>query len=531
MRQVSILFRVLLLSAVLLSTLMGSLYYLGRQNSHHQAMMRHQEELLDTVAIAQSASKSFGDLKYWLTDLAVSLLMQSERRVLAKSETLDRALARLEANDTEAVADIRHSVRLLKEKAFLAIDAYSNDERVLGNSLMAAGRVHIRAAEREISLLVARVKNMMIESRDASLREIDAALRLSLVISLLAVLFGGALTVLIINSIRRTLAERDRLADDNEQTHQALADREMRLNAVLTTVADAIITIDRQGRIMTFNPAASRIFGYGETESIGRNIELLMRRDNQDDHDNFFTNFIDNGGAQPMAERREIIGRHKDGREFPVQIALGQMDVGGQRMYAGILSDVTELNRHESALVDARDSADLSNRAKTEFLANMSHELRTPLNAIIGFAEIMHLELFGSVGPPEYREYVIDIQNSGHHLLEVINDILDMSKIETEEMALTDAEVDIPKIVASSLRLVGERAPKSAVKLVNDGFDGLPKICADVRMFMQILLNPLSNAVKFTEPGGLVSISAKSMRRADCVSLSPTRASARHPTI
>jgi signal transduction histidine kinase len=207
------------------------------------------------------------------------------------------------------------------------------------------------------------------------------------------------------------------------------------------------------------------------------------------------------------------------------------MDVGGQRMYAGILRDATELKRHESALVDARDSADLANRAKTEFLANMSHELRTPLNAIIGFAEIMHLELFGSVGPPEYREYVIDIQNSGHHLLEVINDILDMSKIETGEMALTDAEVDIPKIVASSLRLVGERAAKSAVKLVNDGFDGLPKICADVRMFMQILLNPLSNAVKFTEPGGLVSISAKSMRRADCVSLSPTRASARHPTI
>ncbi|MDE0726816.1 MAG: ATP-binding protein, partial [Alphaproteobacteria bacterium] len=177
--------------------------------------------------------------------------------------------------------------------------------------------------------------------------------------------------------------------------------------------------------------------------------------------------------------------------------------------YSGILLDVTELKGHESALVDARDAANPANRAKTEFLANMSHELRTPLNAIIGFAEIINMETFGPLESPEYREYIGDIRSSGHHLLEVINDILDLSKIETGEMSLSDGDMDMPKIVASSLRLMDERAAKGTVRLVNSGFEGLPNICADVRMLKQILLNILSNAVKFIEPGGLVSISGE----------------------
>lgn len=157
-------------------------------------------------------------------------------------------------------------------------------------------------------------------------------------------------------------------------------------------------------------------------------------------------------------------------RVFPVHIALGQMDVGVQLMYSGILLDVTELKGHESALVDARDAANPANRAKTEFLANMSHELRTPLNAIIGYAEIINMETFGPLESPEYREYIGDIRSSGHHLLEVINDILDMSKIETGEMSLSDGDMDMPKIVASSLRLMDERAAKGTVRLVNGGF-------------------------------------------------------------
>jgi two-component system cell cycle sensor histidine kinase PleC len=211
--------------------------------------------------------------------------------------------------------------------------------------------------------------------------------------------------------------------------------------------------------------------------------------------------------AETLDNRREIVGLHKNGREFPVHIALSEMEVGGQKTFSGILRDVTDLKQREQDLLNARDEADLANRAKTEFLANMSHELRTPLNAIIGFAEIMKMESFGPIETPQYQEYVEDIRTSRTHLFQVINDILDMSKIETGEMTLAETEVGIHDIITSCIRLVSKRALKGDVVLASDDLRDLPMLRADLRMFKQILLNLLSNAVKFTPRDGTVAIS------------------------
>jgi signal transduction histidine kinase len=174
----------------------------------------------------------------------------------------------------------------------------------------------------------------------------------------------------------------------------------------------------------------------------------------------------------------------------------------------GVTSDITHRKRAEAELLNAKEQAELANRAKSAFLANMSHELRTPLNAIIGFAEIIQMEMLGPIGTERYLEYAADIGTSGHHLLNLINDLLDLSKIEAGKLELHESWVDIPAAVDTCLRLVKERALNHGVELTTELIGSLPPIWADERAMKQILLNLLSNAVKFTPEGGRVTVRA-----------------------
>ncbi len=173
-----------------------------------------------------------------------------------------------------------------------------------------------------------------------------------------------------------------------------------------------------------------------------------------------------------------------------------------------VWTDITEAKRREVALHEAKDAAELASRSKSEFLANISHELRTPLNAIIGFAEVMDKELFGMLGNDHYRDYVRDISDSGRHLLQLINDLLDVSKIEVGRLEVEDSDLQIAGVVETCVRMVRERARNADVGLKVDVAPDLPTIRADERKLKQIVLNLLSNAVKFTPAGGHIWASA-----------------------
>jgi len=189
-------------------------------------------------------------------------------------------------------------------------------------------------------------------------------------------------------------------------------------------------------------------------------------------------------------------------------LALRRADGRSYRM-AGSVGDITAEVEAVQALRHAKDVAEAANRTKSEFLANMSHELRTPLNAIIGFAEMMKMEVFGDLGNDHYREYVADIHHSGQHLLNLINDILDVSKVEAGKIELHESEIEVPEVAAACVRLVSERAASGDVTILMDIPRDLPALYADEHRVKQILLNLLSNAVKFTPPHGSVTVRAR----------------------
>ncbi|WP_119303856.1 sensor histidine kinase [Dongia deserti] len=279
---------------------------------------------------------------------------------------------------------------------------------------------------------------------------------------------------------------------------------ESRLAAMLEIAPTAIIAVDQDRHVRLCSKGAAKLFGYATQETVGLPVTLLFSDDRAQ------------AGGQPLTfehiiqrlRRGEIKGRTQSGTQFPLEGASYELADGGEgALTIMMLTDATERRRQERALRHAKESAEAANRAKTQFLANMSHELRTPLNAIIGFSEVISNKLFGELND-RYTDYATDIVASGRHLLGLINDILDLSKIDLGQATLSEGEVDLTRCVHSCQRLMFERAERGGVHVQVMLPQTLPLLWADETKVKQIVLNLLSNAVKFTERGGRVTISA-----------------------
>jgi len=303
---------------------------------------------------------------------------------------------------------------------------------------------------------------------------------------------------------------------ERRRTEAALLAFANRMHAILSSMFDAVITADEQGIIETFNDAAERLFGWRAYEMIGRSVTLLMPPVH-DQTDALMSNGRRGGAARIIGKERELLAQRKDGSLVPIELAVTEIIDRGEyfggantirrRSFVGVIRDITERKTTEAALLSAKSQAELANRAKSEFLAHMSHELRTPLNAIIGFSEILMRELFGPLSR-RYVEYAETIYEIGQHLLRIINDLLDMARIEAGRFDLVEDEMDVPSVIESCLTMVRTRAEDGGVSLMLHVADRLPRIRADRRSVMQVLLNLLSNSVKFTPRGGVVTVMA-----------------------
>jgi PAS domain S-box-containing protein len=263
------------------------------------------------------------------------------------------------------------------------------------------------------------------------------------------------------------------------------------LRAVIDTVVDGLLIFDRDGKIRIANPAAARLFGYAAQELIGRDIALLMP------HDEHAT-----AGA---GTDREVEGRRKDGTLFPINIAIGETHRGGEISYVGIVRDITEQKKTYAALSDARQRAEVANNAKTEFLSRMSHELRTPMNAIIGFAQLLQMKPQGALPPAQYADYLQSIVGPARHLATLIDDILDIARIESGQFSIAVRSVYLDGVIAESMGVVVAIAERRGVT-ISTALEPVPPVLADSTRLTQCMLNLLTNAVKYNLPGGKVTV-------------------------
>jgi PAS domain S-box-containing protein len=281
---------------------------------------------------------------------------------------------------------------------------------------------------------------------------------------------------------------------------------EVAADKILTTMMDALILLDRKGNIVTANEAALNLLGYPEEELKGKSLSSLFAKED------YQSAFLRKAIKGDMIKDFELAFRTKQGSFVPATFSSSAMrdEEGAIVGTICVAHDITRRKRKEEELHIAKEEAESASRIKSQFLASMSHEFRTPLNAIIGFSEVLEDKTFGGLNEKQMR-YVANMHASGHHLLQMINDVLDLSKIEAGKMELDLSRTDIGETVEHSLVMVRERCLKHRIDLthrISDDLEGFA-VLADERKLRQALFNLLSNAAKFTPDGGKIEVEAK----------------------
>lgn len=272
--------------------------------------------------------------------------------------------------------------------------------------------------------------------------------------------------------------------------------------AVAETASDAIVSADQQGRITYLNAAAEHMFGYPLAEVGGEPLELLMPEQYKAAHRAGLSRYLTTGRSHLIGRTIEIQARKKGGAEFPIDISIATWSTARGVFFTAILRDITERKRFEQALQEKNMELSNANLAKDRFLASMSHELRTPLNAIIGFTGTLLMKLPGPLNTDQEKQ-LKTVQGSARHLLALINDLLDLAKIEAGKVELRIEPIVCQRVIADVVASLGPQAEAKALPLLMTMPESDLVLRTDKRALTQIILNLTSNAIKFTDQGSV----------------------------
>jgi len=547
LRRTSLAFRVGALAALLLLALVVTNVVAIRQMDDNADRVYAATDLFDEFEAVTGASREFANVRYWLADLALSQLTTSEKNANEARASLDAYVKQIAEDDPGLAGDLTREADAFTAKAMEAVDAYADNNRVVGNTLLAQAREHSTVIQERLATKRNELHARSETARGLAERGATRATRVSIAVGLIVAALGLVLTLALLRSIVGPLARLNRAMEgliagrkdvdlppagsdevgrmaetlgllkdsygERERLQREAEHQRQTIETAIETISEGFVLFDEDDRLVLANrnyralfPGLADIIQPGITfrEILARGLDLGM---------------ADTEGLAPLEWLDRRVGTHRDPSGLPAEryidgnwlrISEKRAPDGG---IVGVFTDITEMKRRQGELEEAQQQADSANRAKSQFLANMSHELRTPLNAIIGYSEML-IEEANEIKEADFAADLGKIRTAGKHLLGLINDILDFSKIEAGKMDVLVEKVDVAALLGEVESTIAPLIAKNGneFRLVADG--DLGTMQSDLTKLRQNLFNLLSNAAKFTK-NGTITLTVSRQPRAD----------------